>query len=197
MEAAIRRFDELNGQDPNVEQVDDVSHPRELLYAKRLTEWVSRLCPGASIELQLAARCQHLCRWMIPRQSHAEGRTGYLQWRNKLKRFHADKAGEILRELGFDEAVIRRVQELNLKKPFPEDPESRVLEDALCLVFLQYQFTEFAARKKDELLVGILRKTWQKMTDAARREALRLPCGKREAALLRQALDGFPDGSRN
>ena len=116
-----------------------VSQPRELLYAQRLTGWVLRLCPDASEELRLAARCQHICRWEIPRNSYPMTRAGYLKWRADLKKFHAQKAGEILREAGYDETAIRRVQELNLKKNFPDDPETRVLEDALCLVFLQFQ----------------------------------------------------------
>lgn len=137
-EAALRRFDEENACDPNRETADGLTQPRELLYARRLSDWVLRLCPNASEALRLAARCQHLCRWEIPRNSYPMTRAGYLQWRATLKKFHAHKAGDILRELGYPEDMIRRVQDLNLKKNFPSDPETCVLEDALCLVFLQY-----------------------------------------------------------
>ena len=44
-EAALRRFDKENARDPNAESAGGVSHPRELLYAQRLTDWVLRLCP--------------------------------------------------------------------------------------------------------------------------------------------------------
>ena len=54
---AIQCFDEENARDPNIERVDGVAYPRELLYAQRLTAWVLRLHPGASDELRLAARC--------------------------------------------------------------------------------------------------------------------------------------------
>src|SRR5438105_4176918 len=74
--------------------------------------WVLRLCPNASEELRLAARSQHLCRWMIPRDSYPRTRPGYLQWREALKKFHAQKTGEILRGLGYPESVIARVQNL-------------------------------------------------------------------------------------
>ena len=67
-EAAFRRFDEENARDPNRETADGVAQPRELLYAQRLSDWVLRLRPDASEALRLAARCQHLCRWEIPRQ---------------------------------------------------------------------------------------------------------------------------------
>jgi hypothetical protein len=80
------------------------------------------------------------------------------------------------------------VQDLNLKKNFPADPECRVLEDALCLVFLEFQFAGLAAKSEDEKMVNALRKSWGKMTDAARAEALKLNFGEREKALLKRAL---------
>ena len=189
-ESALRRFDEENSRDPNHEAVDGIPHPRELLYAQRLVNWVLRLCPGASEELRLAARCQHICRWEIPRQSYPMTRAGYLQWRATLKKFHAQKAGDILREAGYPEEVIRRVQDLNLKKHFPDDPEARVLEDALCLVFLEFQFADLAAKTAADKTINALQKSWQKMTEAARAEALKLNYGEREKALLERALNG-------
>ena len=188
--AALRRFDEANAGDPNVETVNDVPQPRELLYARRLTDWLRRLCPNASEALCLAARCQHICRWQIPRDSYPMTRPGYLRWRADLKKFHARKAGEILREVGYDEDTIRRVQDLNLKKNFPNDPESRSLEDALCLVFLQFQFADLAAKTAEDKTVNALQKSWQKMTEAARTEALKLSFGQRERALLERAING-------
>src|ERR1017187_3442399 len=121
-ETALRRFAEENARDPNTEAADGVVQPRELLYARRLSDWVVRLCPDASEPLRLAARCQHLCRWEIPRSSYPMTRAGYLKWRADLKKFHSQKAGEILREAGYDDDTIRRVQELNLKKHFLDDP---------------------------------------------------------------------------
>ncbi len=76
---AFRRFDEENGQDPNLLVVDGVAYPQELLYAKRLTDWVLRLNPEASEHLLLAARSQHICRWTIPRHTYEMTRAGYLR----------------------------------------------------------------------------------------------------------------------
>ncbi len=185
-EAAIRRFDAENARDPNLEN----GQPRELLYAHRLTGWVLQLCPDASEELRLAARCQHIRRWEIPRDSYPMTRAGYLKWRADLKIFHAQKAGEILRETGYDETVIRRVQDLNLKKNFPADPESRVLEDALCLVFLQFQLADLAGKTDEDKTINALRKSWAKMSGAGRAEALKLDFGPREKNLLQRALNG-------
>lgn len=187
-DAAVRRFDEANSRDPNTESAAGRSWPRELLYARRLSEWVQTLCPNASEELRLAARGQHLCRWMISRRSYEMTKAGYLRWRNDLKKFHAQKAGDILREAGYPEAVIIRVRDLNLKTNFPDDPDSRVLEDALCLVFLEHQFADLASRTTDDKMVNALRKSWQKMTPAAHDHALRLPFGSREKSLIERAL---------
>ena len=159
-----------------------------MFFALKLGEWILKLCPEASEELQLAARCQHLRRWEIPRSSYPMTRPGYLQWRTALKVFHAAKSGEILRQAGYPDDVILRVQNLNLKKNFPADPESRVLEDALCLVFLQYQLADLARKTADDKVINALRKSWAKMTPAARAEALKLKYGEHEKALLDQAL---------
>lgn len=166
------------------------AQPRECIYAQWLTDWVLKLCPDASEVLRLAARCQHLCRWQIPRHAYPLTRPGYLQWRTELKKFHARKSGEILRELGYNLATIRRVQDLNLKNDFPDDPEGRVLEDALCLVFLERQFADLAAKSDDEKIINALQKSWRKMTPAAHAEALKLNYGPRERSLIKRALAG-------
>jgi hypothetical protein len=183
-QAAVRRFDEENSRDPH----QDNGRPRELVYAERLTEWVLKLEPRASEALRLAARCQHICRWESPRENYPMTRPGYLKWRADLKTFHAKKSAEILGETGYDDTTIRRVQELNLKKNFPADPEVRILEDALCLVFLQFQLAELAAKSDDEKMINALRKSWEKMTKAARAEALKLNYGERERSLIQRAL---------
>lgn len=189
-EEALRQFDAANAADPHQETVDGQPQPRELVYARWLTEWVLRLAPEASEVLRLAARCQHLCRWEIPRTSYPMDRPGYLRWRADLKKFHAQKSGEILRAVGYNEETIRCVQDLNLKKNFPADADCRVLEDALCLVFLERQFADLAARSDDEKMINALQKSWKKMTPAAQAEALKLKFGPREQALVQKALGG-------
>jgi hypothetical protein len=178
----LEQFDAANAQDPR---------GMELPYARRLSAWIERLAPDASEELRLAARAQHVCRWMIPRESYPPGRISYLKWREDLKQFHAQKAGEILRELGYEEAKITRVQDLIRKRNFPRDPEGRVLEDTLCLVFLETQFAETTAKTGDEKMLGILQKTWRKMTAQAREIALTLPMNTTQRALVEKALAGI------
>jgi hypothetical protein len=187
---AIRRFDEENGRDPHLVEFEGVSYPHELLYAMRLTEWVYRLCPEASEPLVLAARCQHICRWTVPRHSYEMTRSGYLRWRSDLKQFHARKSAEILQEVGYDGATIARVRDLNLKKQFGQDPDCQILEDALCLVTLQYQLPDLVAKTEPVKMRGILQKTWKKMSKAARDYALALPYAEAEKRMLEEVAGG-------
>ena len=179
---AITHIDAANAQDPR---------GVELPYAQRLSAWVERLEPKASEELRLAARAQHICRWMTPRESYPSGRIGYLKWREDLKQFHARKAGEILRQLSYEETTVAHVQDLIRKRNFPRNAESCVLEDALCLMFLETQFAETTAKTGDEKMLGILQKTWRKMTPQAREIALTLPMSTGQRALVEKALAGF------
>jgi hypothetical protein len=192
---AITKFDAENALDPNTEIVDGSPRPRELVYAERLTAWVQKLAPEASEPLRLAARCQHICRWKIPRDSYPLTRAGYLRWRSDLKEFHAQTSGRILRDVGYDEATIQKVQDLNRKKNFPNDPDSRHLEDALCLVFLEFQFVLLAGRMEEDKMINAVQKTWKKMTPAAHTAALALPLNARELALVRRALASGPPAS--
>lgn len=185
---AVARFDAENSRDPNQVVVDGITHPQELLYAIRLTDCVARLQPNASEQLLLAARCQHICRWTIPRSNYEMNRAGYLRWRTELKQFHASKSEEILREVGYDDELISRVRELNLKKNLGRDPECQVLEDALCLITLQYQLSDLVAKTDPVKMVEILRKTWKKMSPAAHAAALKLSYTDAEKELLNQAL---------
>jgi hypothetical protein len=185
---AIQRFDEENSQDPNQVLIEGIQRPRELIYAQWLTDWILKLSPEASEPLRLAARSQHICRWKIPRSDYPMTRAGYLQWRATLKKFHAQRAGEILHEVGYAEDVVARVQALNLKKDFPNEPESRVLEDALCLVFLEHQLTDLANKTSEDKVITALQKSWQKMTPGAREIAKTLSYPEREVAFLQKAL---------
>ncbi len=171
---AIRRFDNENSQDPNIETIKGTEFPKELLYAQRMTKWLNRINPEASEPLQLAARSQHICRWTIPRESYPMGRKGYLLWRTELKQFHAEKAKVILSECGFEQDVIDRVKSLILKKRMKTDPESQALEDVVCLVFLEYYFEDFVAKHEPEKVISIVRKTWSKMSKSGQQRALTL-----------------------
>ena len=185
---ATLRFDRANAEDPNEEAVDGASHPKELLYAQRMSGALARFAPDASEVVRLAVRCQHIRRWTVPRSSYPEGGAGYRRWRTDLGRFHAETAGGILREVGYDEAIVGRVQALLRKERLKADPEVQLLEDVVCLVFLSYHLAPFAAQHEDEKVVGILRKTWRKMSDRGRSAARDLDLAPELRALLTRAV---------
>ena len=187
-EVAFEKFDAANSLDPRQWSVDGKSYPQECFFAEQHTKWVLKLDPDASDALLLASRCQHICRWKIPRKSYSMDRVGYLTWRSDLKKFHAEKAGEILREIGFDEDMVSRVQELNLKKNLQDDPECQMLEDALCLTFMEYQFDDLIEDTEEEKMIKIVQKTWRKMSERGHEEALKLNFSESALAVVQKAL---------
>jgi hypothetical protein len=137
-----------------------------------MTEWIDKLRPDASAELLLAARAHHIRRWEIPRSLYPDGRAGYLRWRRALHDHHARIVGEILADAGYEPATAVRVQEIVRKRNLANDPEVQALEDALCLVFLETQFDELAARLDAEKMDDVVEKTLAKMSDDGRRLAV-------------------------
>ncbi|MEX2585232.1 MAG: DUF4202 domain-containing protein [Balneolaceae bacterium] len=185
---AIKKIDEANSRDLNRETVEGTEWPKELLYARRMTEWLEKLDPDASEALRLAVRCQHIERWAIPREEYPKTRPGYLKWRNDLKQYHADRAGEILGDVGYRDKLIRNVQGLVMKKGLKTDPEAQILEDVACLVFLAYYFEDFSRNHSEEKLVRIIKKTWRKMSEKGREEALKIDLSDSARSLMEKAV---------
>lgn len=188
-EKAIEAIDAYNQGDPNSELESNQSYPKSFLDSLRQSKWLTKLNPNASEALRIAARSQHIGRWEISRDSYPKTRTGYLQWRTDLGKYHADKSAQILTEIGYDQATIERVKFLNQKKNIKLDPESQTIEDVLCLVFLECHIESFAAEHPDkEKLINIIQKTWKKMSDQGRAEALKLSYAPHVGELLKEAL---------
>ena len=185
---AITRFDAANAQDPNIERSDGHDIPKELLYAQRMTTWLDSIAPDAPESVQLAARCQHIRRWTIPRADYPAGRDGYLRWHAELARFHAATAAEILREVGYDEAMIAKVEGLLRKRQLKSDPDVQLLEDVICLVFLENYFADFSTQFDEAKVIDIVRKTWAKMSPRGHAAALGLALSPGAAELVVKAL---------
>ncbi|HVS66367.1 MAG TPA: DUF4202 family protein [Thermoanaerobaculia bacterium] len=185
---AISAIDRLHEDDPEREPADGVERAAALGYAERMSAWIDRLSPRASEALRLAARCQHLRRWEIPRSGHPEGRAGYLAWRRAAQHHHAELAARVLVEAGYDAETIARVRELVQKKRLRTDAETQTLEDAACLVFLEQGLADFADRHPREKLVEVLGKTWRKMSPGGRSAALALELGDELSTLIGEAL---------
>jgi hypothetical protein len=185
---AFAHFDQVNALDPRSDEVQGSMEPRELVYARRMSERLERFAPEASETLRLAARAQHIARWEIPRTEYPPGRVGYKQWRTRLMRHHADLAGTILTEVGYDPDTVSAVSRLLRKEGLKRDPDVQTLEDVVCLVFLEHYFDEFAEEHEDEKLVDILARTWVKMSERGRGAALELSLSERARYLVGRAL---------
>ena len=168
---AMALFDAANAQDPNQDQ----GQPKELLYAKRMSEMIGRFAPDASEAAQLAVRAQHIRRWTVPRSSYPMNKDGYIAWRSGLYKFHADTAGDLMREAGYDTSMIERVQKAVSKRGIKTNPDTQLLEDIANLVFIEHYMLDFAGTKPDydeAKWLDIVRKTWSKMSKNARAFAL-------------------------
>src|SRR2546427_4035077 len=188
LRTALTAVAAANAGDPHTILVRGRRRPKEQAHAELVSEWIAVLAPRASEALQLAGRAHHLRRWAIPRAEYPDGREGYLRWRRALHDFHADQVAAILGERGSEAAEIRRVSDLLHKRGLARgEPEAQVLEDALCLVFLETQYREIAERLPEEKLLDVTAKTLRKMSDRAVVLALELPLDPRDMATIRRA----------
>ncbi len=166
---AIALFDAANAEDPNQEAADGKAWPKELLYAQRMTEMLARFAPDASEAVQLACRAQHIQRWKSPRKDYPMTPEGYQAWRTGLYKFHAELAGKLMADAGYDAETIERVKKIVGKRGLKVNPETQMMEDVVDLVFIEYYMLGFAGQKPDyseEKWLDIIRKTWKKMSDA-------------------------------
>jgi len=187
-EKAITTFDAYNLNDPHQEEVDGNLVSKEGIYAQRMSARLDDFYPSAPEYLKLAAHCQHIGRWEIPRESYPMDKKGYLQWRNVLKTHHAKLAGQILISCRYDEATIEKVKFLLLKKELFTNPDTKVLEDVICLVFIEHYLEEFAEKHEPPKVIDILQKTLRKMSPRAIEEAAKIPVSEKIKVLIHQAL---------
>lgn len=188
LDEAFKKFDAANSKDPNTEEYKGKSYPKEVLYAMRMSDQLNKFAPKASEALRLTARCQHICRWEIPRESYEMNRVGYLKWRQELKKFHAETAASILEEVGYDQETIAKVSFLLEKKQLKKNEETQTLEDVICLVFLEHYFEPFSKEHPDDKLIDILQKTWRKMSEKGQEAALKLPLSENAVRLVTKAI---------
>jgi len=188
LNTTLAAFDAANAQDPNLESVNGKMIAKELIYGQRMSEKLQSFYPDAPIELQLAARSQHICRWKIPRSNYPMDRQGYKRWRLELGAFHGETAGEIMAANGYNDTTIQRVKDLLLKRSLKRDDEVQALEDVICLVFLEFYMEDFATKHDEEKLIDIIQKTWNKMSSKGHEAALKLPLSESILTLVGKAL---------
>jgi hypothetical protein len=174
-QAAIAAFDQANAEDPNMEVFNGKEYPKELLYAQRMTEMQERFAPEAPEAVKLACRAQHIQRWKSPRSDYPMDKKGYMLWRTTLYKFHAETAGKLMKDVGYDDEMIARVKTIIGKKDIKSNPETQMMEDVVDLVFIEHYMLHFAQQKPDydeAKWIIIIKKTWDKMSERAHEFAL-------------------------
>ena len=181
-------IDAENAKDPNIETDQNKSYPKELLYSDRMYKKLMQFEPEASEEVQIASKAQHICRWKVARESYPMDRVGYLKWREELKKFHAKTTAEILHRAEYNQTFIDRVSFLIEKKLLKKDNETQLLEDVICLVFLEYYLEPFVHKHDEEKLKNIIKKTWDKMSEKGHQEALKINYSEENLNLIKASL---------
>ena len=184
---AIEAFDAYNQNDPNKEEHNGKVFSKEVLYAQRMTNWLNQFAPDAPDYVKLAARCQHIGRWEIARDHFPMDKKGYLQWRNQEKIHHAKVAEEILNACQYASETIDKVKFLVLKKELFTNTDTQLLEDVICLVFIEFYIEAFAAKHDDEKVVDIIKKTLKKMSSKGIDSAQKISVSKKIASLIQLA----------
>ena len=129
-----------------------------------------------------------LVRWASPRSDYPMDKAGYKQWRTDLYKFHAKTAAEILQQVGYNEETISRVETLLQKKRLKLDADVQLLEDVICLVFLENYFADFSQQHDEEKLIGIVRKTWRKMSPQGQQAALALDFSPEDVTIIEKTV---------
>lgn len=166
----IGLIDDVNNEDPNIELVDTQEWPKERLYSERMTEMLDRFKPDASDLLKIAVRGQHIQRWKSLRSDFPLGKQGYHQWRTNLYTFHAESVAELMVQAGYEEVEVDQVKSAVSKKGIKRNPDTQLLEDVAGLVFVENYMLAFALKHpeySEEKWIGIILKTWNKMSDEA------------------------------
>ncbi len=168
LQAALAAIDAANSADTTLEE----GQPAARLYGQRMSSELARLFPDASEALQVAARGQHIERWVLRRKDFEDGRAGYLAWRTALARHHADRVGAIMLDAGYAPEDAEKAGRMIRKEGIKRDAEVQALEDVICFVFLKWYFAPFAPTQDPDKLERIVARTARKMSAGARARVL-------------------------
>lgn len=167
-------IDAVNAEDPNLVRIDGQELPAEFVYGHRMSETLDRMDPDASECLQIAARGQHIGRWRVSRKKFPPGRSGYLEWRTRQRECQAKRLGDLMASSGYSAGDVERVGSLIKKKRLKVDADAQMLEDVICVAFLEHYLPGFMSRVDEGKLAAILAKTWKRMSEHGHKHALQL-----------------------
>eukprot|EP00913_Durusdinium_trenchii_P025398 g23843.t1 len=147
LHAVLAAIDEINLKDPRADALQEeelklasaeqsLTAPKEWLYGQRMSRRLRCFAPWASHVVQIAARAQHVKRWVSERKAYPEGTAGYRQWRTgtvpkkandkalqDLGKMHAEIAKEEMLKVGYSTKEASRVTKLLTKQDIKGDKE--------------------------------------------------------------------------
>lgn len=162
---AVELINSVHNQDPNSETVDGVEIKAELLYSQRMLSILKKVQPNASLELQLAAQCQHISRWSIPRATFSMDKKGYYQWRAAVMEHQLSVTTSVLKQVEINEQSIEIIVDALKNKADKSNINASIIEDTACLAFIKWYLVSFAEQFDPEKAKVILQKTAGKMSE--------------------------------
>ena len=162
---AVELINSVHNQDPNSETIDGVDIKAELLYSQRMLDILQKVQPNASLELQLAAQCQHISRWSIPRTTFSMDKKGYYQWRAAIMEHQLSVTSSVLKQAEINEQSIEIVVDTLKNKADKTNINASIIEDTACLTFIKWYLVPFAGQFDPEKAKVILQKTVGKMSE--------------------------------
>lgn len=162
---AIELIDKVHNQDPTSETIDGLEIKAELLYSNRMLAVLEKVAPDASLELKLAAKCQHISRWSIPRATFSMDKKGYYQWRASIMEHQLSVTTSVLKQTEINNQSIEIIIDALKNKADKTNTNASIIEDTACLTFIKWYLVPFAGQFDPEKAKVILQKTAGKMSE--------------------------------
>jgi hypothetical protein len=162
---AIRLIDTIHNQDLISETIDGVEIKAELLYSNRMLAVLEKVAPDASFELKLAAKCQHISRWSIPRATFPVGKKGYYDWRAAIMAHQLNVSTSVLKQAEINDQSIEIIVDVLKNKADKTNQNASIIEDTACLTFIKWYLVPFTGQFDAAKAKIILQKTAGKMSE--------------------------------
>jgi hypothetical protein len=162
---AIELIDKVHNQDPTSDTIDGVKIKAELLYSNRMLSVLEKVAPDASLELKLAAKCQHISRWSIPRATFSMDKKGYYQWRAAIMEHQLSVTTSVLKQAEINDQRIEIIVDALKNKADKTNLNASIIEDTACLTFIKWYLVPFAGQFDAVKAKIILQKTAGKMSE--------------------------------
>ena len=162
---AVELINSVHQLDPNSETVDGIEIKSELLYSRRMLRMLEKVQPDASFALKLAAQCQHISRWSIPRATFPTGKKGYYEWRAAIMKHQLSVTTSVLQQAEINGQSIEIIVDALKNKADKSNINASIIEDTACLTFIKWYLVPFAGQFDPEKAKVILQKTANKMSE--------------------------------